>query len=235
MLTLPSKQRQEALVHFDTVVSEISTKETEATRNDIQRYRRELNQLIVESISSKSKRESQDLRQKKQIIAESYKEIDRRSLGLEHFFRELGKVHEIYSSFGPQNNDIIHKLPRAYAEMLVEGQSIELLNGDKAELQSSWITSICEQVCEIKPKLRIFVLSILGLQSSGKSTLLNGLFSCKFSVSVGRCTRGLFMRLLFLNEGLRDKYNTDAILLIDTEGLGAPEKMNEKTLKRKID
>ncbi|CAN0125911.1 unnamed protein product [Lampetra fluviatilis] len=70
-------------------------------------------------------------------------------------------------------------------------------------------------------------------KSSGKSTLLNALFACKFAVSVGRCTRGLFMRLLFLEEKLVTKLKCDAIVLIDTEGLGAPEKMNDDNAEQK--
>ena len=37
---------------------------------------------------------------------------------------------------------------------------------------------------------RVLVLSVLGLQSSGKSTLLNSMFNLKFLVSDGRCTKG---------------------------------------------
>ena len=42
------------------------------------------------------------------------------------------------------------------------------------------------------------------------------------------------MRLLFIDEDLRNKvYNFDAILLIDTEGLGAPEKQNDPDYEKK--
>ena len=43
---------------------------------------------------------------------------------------------------------------------------------------------------------RIHVITILGPQSSGKSTLLNYLFGAKFQVSAGRCTKGLNAMLL---------------------------------------
>lgn len=53
------------------------------------------------------------------------------------------------------------------------------------------------------------MLSILGPQSSGKSTLLNYLFGCQFSSSVGRCTRGVYGSLVkvdreHLNRILKD-------------------------------
>ena len=36
------------------------------------------------------------------------------------------------------------------------------------------------------------VITVLGPQSSGKSTLLNFLFGCDFATSEGRCTRGVY-------------------------------------------
>jgi ABC-type lipoprotein export system ATPase subunit len=39
---------------------------------------------------------------------------------------------------------------------------------------------------------RAIVLTIMGPQSSGKSTLLNFLFGCDFATSEGRCTRGVY-------------------------------------------
>ncbi|CAG8801413.1 15011_t:CDS:1, partial [Racocetra fulgida] len=112
-------------------------------------------------------------------------------------------------------------------------QVIELIDGDSGKVSGAWLFAIFKEISMKYPDLRIFVISILGLQSSGKSTLLNALFSCRFAVSPGRCTRGLFRRLLFLESELREELNVDAILLIDTEGLGAPEKVNEKDALQK--
>lgn len=39
---------------------------------------------------------------------------------------------------------------------------------------------------------KALVITILGPQSSGKSTLLNFLFGCDFATSIGRCTRGVY-------------------------------------------
>ncbi|KAF0465723.1 interferon-induced very large GTPase 1-like [Gigaspora margarita] len=83
------------------------------------------------------------------------------------------------------------------------------------------------------PNLKIFVISKLGLQSSGKSTLLNALFACKIAVSARRCTRGLVMRFLFLDKDLSNQLGVDAFILIDTEGLCAPEKMGDPKSEKK--
>jgi GTPase Era involved in 16S rRNA processing len=65
----------------------------------------------------------------------------------------------------------------------------------------------------------MFVLSVMGVQSSGKSTMLNTMFGIRMRTSVGQCTRGVNMQLLAV-EG-RPKY--DYILLLDTDGTRAPE------------
>jgi GTPase Era involved in 16S rRNA processing len=56
----------------------------------------------------------------------------------------------------------------------------------------------------------------MGPQSSGKSTLLNFLFGCDFSVSEGRCTRGLYGTYFRLG-GKKGS----SVLVIDTEGIFA--------------
>ena len=58
------------------------------------------------------------------------------------------------------------------------------------------------------------MVTVLGPQSSGKSTLLNYLFGSKFNVSAGRCTRGLNAMLIRTEfEGAKE------ILVLDSEGL----------------
>jgi len=125
-------------------------------------------------------------------IAKIWAEVDCTSLGLEHFFRELGQIYKIFS-ISNQSNEIVLKLPELYSELLIGGHTIELLDGDAGSISEAWFSAICEHICNKYPKLRIFVVSILGLQSSGKSTLLNALFACRFTVSVDCCTKGLFI------------------------------------------
>jgi GTPase Era involved in 16S rRNA processing len=62
------------------------------------------------------------------------------------------------------------------------------------------------------------VLTIIGPQSSGKSTLLNFLFGCDFATSEGRCTRGVY-GTYFRFSGSPNAF--DGIFVIDTEGLFA--------------
>ncbi|CAG8626245.1 11083_t:CDS:2 [Gigaspora margarita] len=176
-------------------------------------FKKNLNKiLVIDSCSSES---SQAGRQSSYV-----NEIN-------ELFNKYPNKRQIYELTLGNSNDI-SQFPKSCAELFIEGQVIELLDGDSGKMPGAWLSSIFKEVTNKYPDLKVFVISILGLQSSGKSTLLNALFSCRFAVSVGRCTRGLFMRLLFLENELRKELNVDAILLIDTEGLGALEKINEK-------
>ncbi|CAK0840853.1 unnamed protein product [Prorocentrum cordatum] len=57
----------------------------------------------------------------------------------------------------------------------------------------------------------LLVISVIGVQSSGKSTLMNYLFGCSFATHVGRCTKGLYISLL--------ETQRELIVILDTEGL----------------
>lgn len=68
-------------------------------------------------------------------------------------------------------------------------------------------------------------MSIMGLQSSGKSTMLNSMFNSKFAVAAGRCTKGIYMLPVMLDKPLIEKFNNKFhfVLMFDTEGLRAME------------
>jgi len=60
----------------------------------------------------------------------------------------------------------------------------------------------------------LFVISIIGPQSTGKSTLLNFLLKTAFQMSAGRCTNGLYASLL-----KTDFPKAKDCLVLDSEGL----------------
>ncbi|CAF3402372.1 unnamed protein product [Rotaria sp. Silwood2] len=66
---------------------------------------------------------------------------------------------------------------------------------------------------------KILVISIIGPQNSGKSTLLNYMFGTLFDVRNGRCTRGVYGSFVKSNIP-----SFDYIMLLDTEGLLGTEK-----------
>ncbi|XP_029442086.1 interferon-induced very large GTPase 1-like [Rhinatrema bivittatum] len=150
-------------------------------------------------------------------------------LGLEHLLREVGQVYEALSSVH-QTDACLSALPQIAADMMNSGYPIELMDGDAAYVPLKWIGAILDRLIEKLGDKRLFVLSVLGVQSSGKSTLLNTMFGLQFSVSAGRCTRGAFIQLIKVDENLRQDLNFDFVLVIDTEGLRAPEIPTELSL-----
>ncbi|XP_078505623.1 interferon-induced very large GTPase 1-like [Lissotriton helveticus] len=162
---------------------------------------------------------SEDLAQLDQKIARS-------SLGIEHFMRELGQIYEAHHSI----SDILpldkkySGLRRIGADLLLEGFPLELIDGNVSNIPLQWVTDVLKALSiKLGENCRMIVLSVLGVQSTGKSTLLNTLFGLQFSVSSGRCTRGAFMLLLKVKENFRQSFGCDCVLVIDTEGLKAPE------------
>ena len=108
---------------------------------------------------------------------------------------------------------------RLAARHLIDGFCLELLDGESNMIQMEWVTKVLQELGTMMKGKRIFVLSVMGVQSSGKSTLLNTMFGIQMRTSVGQCTRGVNMQLLAV-EG-RPEY--DYILLLDTEGTRSPE------------
>ncbi|XP_064425510.1 LOW QUALITY PROTEIN: up-regulator of cell proliferation-like [Latimeria chalumnae] len=151
------------------------------------------------------------------------------SLGLEHFMREIGQIYEAESLLidkGKLNNaqKQFALLANLLAELMLEGYPLELINGDASHVPVRWVNDVLKQ---LKKKMgnssRIRVITVLGVQGTGKSTLLNTMFGLQFVVSSGRCTRGAFMLLIRVKEGFRKILSCDFLLVIDTEGLKSPE------------
>ncbi len=147
-------------------------------------------------------------------------EIIESSFGLEHLFREIGQIyeathsHEHYKEYGI-------KLSKAVAELLLNGYPLEVIDSDAAHVPIDWISAVLSEVRGLIGNQRVFVLSILGLQSTGKSTMLNATFGLQFNVSAGKCTCGAFLQIVPLDEETQKSTNCKYLLIVDTEGLRA--------------
>ncbi|MCI4382341.1 hypothetical protein PGIGA_G00013720 [Pangasianodon gigas] len=145
------------------------------------------------------------------------------SLGIEHYMREMGLIYEA-ALFGTNKiSDKISSLPTLAAKMLLAGFPLELLDGDASNIPEKWVSDVLMELHRmVGEKSRLLVLTVLGVQSTGKSTLLNTMFGVQFAVSSGRCTRGAYMIFLPVGKDLKEELLCDFILLIDTEGLKSP-------------
>ncbi|XP_047371623.1 interferon-induced very large GTPase 1-like [Sciurus carolinensis] len=150
-------------------------------------------------------------------------EINDCTLGIEQFLREVGQIYEALEETSSKGDTIFLSLPQIAADLMISGVPIELMDGDASYVPLKWVAAVFEMLSEKLGDKRLFVLSILGLQSSGKSTLMNALFGLQFSVSAGRCTKGAYMQLLKVDEASAEELGFDFVLVVDTEGLRAPE------------
>ncbi|XP_063791254.1 up-regulator of cell proliferation-like [Pseudophryne corroboree] len=158
------------------------------------------------------------------------KQIDQRisasSLGIEHFLREVGQMHEsnVLTLNQTQPEGKFSNLPSIAADLLLDGFPLELIDGDASNIPMQWITDVLTELdTKMGGHCRMRVITVLGVQSTGKSTLLNTMFGLQFPVASGRCTRGAFMTLINVEETFQEELDCDFILVIDTEGLKAPE------------
>ncbi|XP_073466176.1 interferon-induced very large GTPase 1-like isoform X1 [Aquarana catesbeiana] len=174
--------------------------------------------------------EAKDLKNAVQETLESLSnQMNACMFGLEHVLREVGQTYEALYDL-QYKDDCFYELPKIAAEMMIAGYPIELMDGDACYVPLKWIKAVLGELNKIIGVKKLFVLSVLGVQSSGKSTLLNTMFGLQFAVSAGRCTRGAFMQLVEIADELRKDLGIDYILVIDTEGLRAMELSSKVTL-----
>ncbi|XP_058872173.1 interferon-induced very large GTPase 1-like [Acipenser ruthenus] len=169
--------------------------------------------------------EMQKLKQKGKNIESFRKELEGLSnernasaFSLEHLLREIGQIYEALESLS-NKNDLRFSLPEIAADLMISGYPVELMDGDASHVPLKWISAVLDKVIEKLGDKRVFVLSVLGIQSTGKSTLLNAMFGLQFAVSAGRCTRGAFMQLVKVKEDLSLQKSFDYVLVVDTERL----------------
>ncbi|XP_028372880.1 interferon-induced very large GTPase 1-like [Phyllostomus discolor] len=181
---------------------------------------------LIQTEKQKAPKSSNVLDWQKKIEVIS-KEINDCTLGIEQLLREVGQIYEALEEVSATKDKLFLSLPQIAADLLISGVPIELMDGDASYVPLRWAAAVFDKVSEKLGNKRLFVLSILGLQSSGKSTLLNALFGLQFTVSAGRCTRGAYMQLLKVEETFTEELGFDFVLVVDTEGLRAPELSNK--------
>lgn len=106
---------------------------------------------------------------------------------------------------------------------------MEIIDGDIDSVERVSLSAVMDWVQKIKANSKsMVVITILGPQSSGKSTLLNYLVGAKFHVSAGRCTKGLNAMLL-----RTDFEQTKEMLILDSEGIFSIER-NDPMYDRRL-
>jgi len=94
----------------------------------------------------------------------------------------------------------VQKVRSVYTSLTARrGAPMQLLAGNPLTMMGGeFLRTVLREldVTDLKGK-KLRVISVIGAQSSAKSTLLNFLFGCEFQVSSGRCTCGLYASIFF--------------------------------------
>ena len=195
-------------------------------------------QNIKSEIEKSSNTDSDRIKELKELLKDKNNKLINASVGIEHFFREIGQIYETVAfkdihkpseTLINFHRNAIHQLPQVAAKVLTEGFAMEIMDGEASHIPLTWVKAVITCLKQMYRNKTLFILSILGVQSSGKSTLLNTMFGLRFNVSVARCTRGAFIQLLSLDEELKNELHCDFILIVDTEGICAPELLSEES------
>ena len=201
-----------AFRHLELSLAMKSDSVLQELRSDIDKTASDLNQL-------KANGNDDDVKNAQRSFKEAKNRYNMAVVGPEHIWREMSHMYEA-------NNGNYKSHPKRAAQHLIDGLCLELMDGDSNAINLPWIKATLKELHKLlKAKRtddqdpRIFVLSIMGVQSSGKSTILNIMFGIQMKTSVGQCTRGINMQLV----PVADRKEYDYILLLDTEGTRAPE------------
>uniref|UniRef100_A0A3B1K213 Zmp:0000000912 n=1 Tax=Astyanax mexicanus TaxID=7994 RepID=A0A3B1K213_ASTMX len=186
----------------------------------LQEYDQKWSEMLA--LKKTHKETPQKLKDEQLELEKISNKLNSATFGLEHMMREMGQIYE--ASVSERREDRMKDgdlsyLPELAAELMISGHPMELMDGDAAHVPLVWVPAVLDKVIRKLGDQRVFVLSVLGIQSSGKSTMLNAMFGLQFAVSAGRCTRGAFMQLVKVSDEMKGELKFDYILVVDTEGL----------------
>ena len=225
---------------IDTLHSEsklLYTKLSNATMGEIVKHfsriiERENSSLIIWRLSQALAQLTHRVVTENSDISKELREQATNRYSLEILWREVllsskyGKLKE------EGREEFLRGFEFSYSNYVERGEPFELIDGDNLRYFNQDIDSLLSNMYrkrirelefmnkdkDIKIKQAPIVVSIFGPQSSGKSTLLNYLFGCKFLTSTGRCTKGIYASLAKLS---RPVNCSNQFLILDTEGLDA--------------
>ncbi|XP_070779541.1 interferon-induced very large GTPase 1-like [Enoplosus armatus] len=225
--SLPSTEKEYFLKWIQILIDALST-------DDLSLILQSYDEKWSEVLALKKKHDkSVQLKSKQTELEQISTKLQSATFGLEHIFREMGQIYEAHASLQEQTKrgqSDWSKFPELAAELMISGHPMELMDGDAGHVPLTWISSLLDEVIKKVGDQRVFILSVLGVQSSGKSTMLNAMFGLQFAVSAGRCTKGAFMQLVKVSDEIKKDFTFDYILVVDTEGLRALELEGNTTL-----
>ncbi|CAF1575283.1 unnamed protein product, partial [Adineta steineri] len=140
------------------------------------------------------------LREEDERLKDQLVEIDKKlanvdlTIGL--FCDELFELYDYFHDNQPvelekAQEDFV-KVAKSIANLVNKGFAIHMLRARPLICQSRLMKMALEHLY-VKKSCQLVILTVVGEQSSAKSSLLNSTFGCNFRVSAGRCTIGMYL------------------------------------------
>ncbi|XP_028414178.1 interferon-induced very large GTPase 1-like [Dendronephthya gigantea] len=225
------QQLDEQLIHFLNDITTMDETERNYTLHKLKHHFEKISVQAMAKIPNKSEALIELPKEKKEApqgfdVQPNLNHLQsktKRSFGLEHINRELAQLYQLGESK--------YDYAGAAADMLLSGYPLEILDGDSFYIPLEWFNAVYTRLEKKTNNAKIFVISVIGLQNSGKCTMLNTMFGLESPVNTTRSTHGAFASLIPVGDSLKFDSKFDYVLIIDTEGLGE----TEDTLMREDD
>ncbi|RNA07481.1 interferon-induced very large GTPase 1-like [Brachionus plicatilis] len=200
---------EKCLINFKKEELKIFRKQREKLSNEFSILD---NKIKIEQSNIKNDNLKEQMKKKKTELQELDEKIKAIDLTLDKFWDELFLYFDWLDQFRKADKDLKDLVIDRYIKLVQNGYSIHLLRGSPLSVKSNLLKQIMDKLVDYK---NIYVISVIGEQSSAKSSLLNSLFGCDFRTSAGRCTIGIYMNFV--------TYGDKTIVILDTEGLASVE------------
>ncbi|CAG2218753.1 unnamed protein product [Mytilus edulis] len=159
----------------------------------------------------------------KENLYKSEQLLQNAAFGTENLMRIVGQIYiAIITRPIRRERGLLENLLNSANAFIMSGCPFEIMNGDTTNIPLQWVHAVFKNLHDSVKGESMLVVSVLGVQSSGKSTMLNAMFGLNFAVSAGRCTSGMFMQLVKV-KSKQSRYQY--VLVIDSEGIRAPERI----------
>ncbi|XP_060567643.1 interferon-induced very large GTPase 1-like [Ruditapes philippinarum] len=183
----------------------------------------------LKELKSADSQVKEEIEKQEIIITDIEENIDEASFAVQHFFREIGHIYEAILQLNVNTEKLrlpnVRLMSSIIGRLVADGHQLELIDGESFYMPYLWIKTVLQKVDICIESSKVMTLGVLGLQSSGKSTLLNTMFGSQFSSRTGRCTRGIHVQLIPTKSEQICKFSNvfSYVLIVDTEGLRSPE------------
>ncbi|CAF4002264.1 unnamed protein product [Rotaria sordida] len=142
------------------------------------------------------------------LVTQIFNKLMNIDLTIGLFCDEILALYEFSPHLFPSEN-LIEDIAKTLSNLMLKGFAFHILRGRPLHCRSELLKkSISFIQTTQQPPL---VLTVIGEQSSAKSSLLNTTFGCNFRVSAGRCTIGMYMSVI--------QWRSETFIIFDTEGL----------------